>query len=57
MEKYNFLNGKLWFEGEYLNGKRNGKWKEYNHKDNILFDGEYNNGLIWNGKGYDAENN
>ena len=31
------------FEGEYLNGERNGKGKEYN-KDNLEFEGEYLNG-------------
>ena len=28
------------FEGEYLNGKRHGKGKEYN-KYKLLFEGEY----------------
>ena len=32
------------FEGEYLNGKRHGKGKEYNDKGNIEFEGEYSNG-------------
>ena len=48
------------YEGEYLNGKRNGKGKEYyyelkylNKKEYLKFEGEYLNGLIWNGKGYD----
>ena len=27
-------------EGEYLNGKRNGTWKEYNN-GKLLFEGEY----------------
>ena len=40
------------FEGEYLNGKRNGKGKEY-YNDNLLkFEGEFFNGFKWNGKGY-----
>ena len=30
--------------GEYLNGKRNGKGKEYYKNGNIRFDGEYLNG-------------
>ena len=29
------------FEGEYLNGKRNGKGKEYNDKGIIVFEGDY----------------
>ena len=32
------------YEGEYLNGKRNGKGKEYDEKGNIIFEGEYLNG-------------
>ena len=42
----------LKFEGEYLNGKRNGKGKEYYDKGELLFEGEYLNDLKWNGKGY-----
>ena len=29
------------FEGEYLNGKKNWKGKEYYAKGNLKFDGEY----------------
>ena len=36
------------YEGEYLNGKRNGKGKEYNIT--LYFEGEYLNGKR-NGKG------
>ena len=33
------------FEGEYLNGKRNGKGKEYNYYNGKLeYEGEYLNG-------------
>ena len=38
------------FEGEYLNGVKNGKGKEYDDKGNIIFDGEYLNGKKWKGK-------
>ena len=38
------------FEGEYLNGKRNGKGKEYWYTGNLSFEGEYLNGKR-NGKG------
>ena len=38
------------FEGEYLNGKKNGKGKEYWHNGIIEFEGEYLNGKR-NGKG------
>ena len=40
----------LIYEGEYLNGKRHGKGKEYNYKGQLKFEGEYLNGKI-NGKG------
>ena len=38
------------FEGEYLNGKRNGKGKEYYDNGELLFEGDYLNGKKWNGK-------
>ena len=38
------------FEGEYLNGKRNGKGKEYDHNGKVKYEGEYLNGKR-NGKG------
>ena len=53
------------FYGEYLNGKRNGKGKEYLQKDEYIFDicrdklifeGEYLNGKRWNGKQYNDNN-
>ena len=51
-------NGDFKFKGEYLNGKKNGKGKEYYYKKGkIRFDGEYLNDLKWNGKGYDWANN
>ena len=43
--------GDLIFEGEYLNGLRYGKGKEYYDNCKIKFEGEYLNGLRWNGKG------
>jgi len=39
----------LIFEGEYKNGRKNGKGKE------LLFEGEYLNGKRWNGKEYDKD--
>ena len=36
--------GKLNFEGEYLNGLRNGKGKEYYINGKLKFEGEYLNG-------------
>ena len=47
-----YYNGKLIFEGEYLNGKRNGKGKEYDYNRKINFEGEYLNGKR-HGKGKD----
>ena len=41
------------FEGEYLNGEKDGKDKEYYNNGNLKFDGEFKNGKKWNGKGYD----
>ena len=43
-------NRQLEFEGEYLNGKRNGKGKEYDYDGKLKFEGEYLNGEK-NGKG------
>ena len=44
--------GRLIFEGEYLNGKRNGKGKKY-YDGNLKFEGEYVNGeRNGNGKEY-----
>ena len=38
------------YEGEYLNGEKNGKGKEYAHSGELVFEGEYLNGKK-NGKG------
>ena len=38
------------FVREYLNGKRNGKGKEFYNNGNLIFEGEYSNGKR-NGKG------
>ena len=48
-KEYDGYNNNLVFEGEYLNGKRNGKGKEYYYGD-LKFEGEYLNGKR-NGKG------
>ncbi len=34
----------LEFEGEYLNGIRNGKGKEYYDDGTLIFEGEYSDG-------------
>ena len=38
-----YPNGSILFEGEYLNGRRNGKGKEFNKGQNseIIFEGEF----------------
>jgi len=43
-------NGKLRFEDEYLNDKKNGKGKEYKPNCELVYDGEYLNDER-NGKG------
>ena len=45
------------FEGEYLNGKRNGKGKEYDIYGKLEYEGEYLYERKWKGKGYDENNN
>jgi len=45
----------LIFEGEYKNGKRNGKGKEYYKNGKLKFQGEYLKGKRWSGKGYNID--
>ena len=52
VKEYFEKNGELKFEGEYLNGERNGKGKEYNERGILRFEGEYLDGKR-NGKGKD----
>ena len=52
IKEYNFIT--LIFEGQVLNGKRNGKGKEYDYSGKLVFEGEYLNGKKWNGKEYDG---
>ena len=47
-----YENGQIKFEGEYLEGERNGKGKEHYDKGNIKFDGIFIKGKKWNGKEY-----
>ena len=55
VEQYNFY-GRI-YEGEYLNGEKNGKGKEYYDNGQIKFEGEYLNGKK-NGKGqYKTDSN
>ena len=48
---------KIIYEGEYINGKRNGKGKEYFRNGKLQFEGEFKNGKKWKGKGYDINGN
>jgi len=63
-------NGELKFEGEYLEGKRNGLGKKYFFNNDIydddyypfqdlklMFEGEFLNGIMWNGTIFDNDNN
>ena len=40
----------LLYEGEYKDGKRNGKGKEYNSIGMLIFEGIFTNGEKWRGK-------
>jgi len=55
MNEYNELDIKI-FEGEYIDGLKNGKGKEFYNNGKLLFEGEYINELR-NGKGkeYDKD--
>ena len=46
-----FLNNNI-FEGEYLNGEKNGKGKEYDYNGQLIYEGEYLHGYKLNGKEY-----
>ena len=50
VKEYNSYTDDLIFEGGYLNNKRNGKGKEYNNKGELIFEGEYLNGIKWEGE-------
>ena len=54
-KEYDLFTNKLIFEGEYINGKRNGRGKEYNYFSETKFIGEYLNGKIIKGKGYNND--
>ena len=49
-KEYKLNRNNLIFEGEYLNGKRNGRGYEYNILGKVEFEGEYLNGYR-NGRG------
>ena len=53
---YDEYKDKLIFEGEFSNGKKNGKGKEYDNYERLIFEGEYINGEK-NGKGKEYYDN
>ena len=56
IKDYNIYNYNMIFAGEYLNGLKNGKGREYYDNGVLKFDGEYLNDKKWNGKGHQGEN-
>ena len=44
--KYIGFDDKLKFEGEFLNGERNGKGKKYDYYEKIIIEGEFKDGKI-----------
>ena len=54
MEKKYYYNGKLSFEGQLINEKKNGKGKGYHENGKLQYDGEYKDDLLnGNVKEYD----
>jgi len=43
-KEYRILNNNIIYEGEYLNGKRHGKGKEFYETGELRYEGEYLNG-------------
>ena len=52
-KEYGLYDNNLIYEGEYLNGERSGKGKEYNDRGEIIFEGEFKKGKRMNGFGLD----
>ena len=57
IKEYNYYNKNLIFEGEFVNGVRNGMGKEYDYNHELVFEGEYLNGDKWKGKGKEYSSN
>ena len=49
-KQYNIVDNRLLFEGEYLNGERNGNGKDYFDNGKLYYEGEYSKGKM-EGKG------
>ena len=59
VKEYYSLGENIIFDGNYLNGFKEGQGKEFFVDKDItllIFEGIYNNGKKWNGKGYDINN-
>ena len=58
-KEYDSYDNNLIYEGEFLNGERNGKGKEYEgyYFNKLIFEGEYLKGKRWNGKIIGSEKN
>ena len=56
IKEYHYSEDFLLYEGEYLNGERNGQGKEYDYDGKLIFEGEYLKGKRWNGKLYKMVN-
>ena len=56
IKMYDANNDNLIFEGEFSNGHKNGKGKEYDNRGTLIFEGEYINGEK-NGKGKEYYDN
>ena len=55
-KEYDYRSGKLIYQGEFVQEKRQGKGKEYNSEGNLIFEGDYLNGKRHgNGKEYNSE--
>ena len=51
--EYNGGNNHRIYEGEYLDGKRNGQGREYNSDGKLIFEGEYSEGKKFKGYIYE----
>ena len=42
-------NGQKKYQGEYKNGKKDGKWLEWDQDNKLVVNGYYKDGSKWNG--------
>ena len=52
IKEYHYDSGIIKFEGEYINGERNGKGKEFDEFGYLIFEGEFSRGKRYKGKEY-----